>query len=250
MYLVKVFIIIICINVALVFLKLKHNKFLSEIFNFFFKAFIKNIMIETLDINFLISSFIALFIIVDSIGNVPIFLALLEEYTKKERDEIIKKSCIIATISLIGFIIIGRKFLQFLGIEFYSFKIAGGILLLIISVEMLFGKKTLTEYSPEIEKRGKEDIIVTPLAIPLLTGPGAITVGLMYFSLAKDLLHKILLFINIIVVFFISYIILKEGVRLFNLLGKTGTKVIARLMGLILASIAVEFIISGIRTAF
>ncbi len=206
-------------------------------------------MIE-LDLNYIISSFIALFIIIDSIGNVPIFLALLEEYTKKERDEIIKKSCIIAMISLIGFILIGNRFMEILGVSFYSFKIAGGILLLIISIEMLFGKKTLTEYSPDIEKRSKEDIIVTPLAIPLLTGPGAITIGLMYFLQAKDFIHKLFLFINIFLVFFISYIILKEGVRLFNLLGNTGTRVIARLMGLILASIAVEFIISGIKASF
>ncbi len=206
-------------------------------------------MIE-LDLNYIISSFIALFIIIDSIGNVPIFLALLEEYTKKERDEIIKKSCIIAMISLIGFILIGNRFMEILGVNFYSFKIAGGILLLIISIEMLFGKKTLTEYSPDIEKRSKEDIIVTPLAIPLLTGPGAITIGLMYFLQAKDFIHKLFLFINIFLVFFISYIILKEGVRLFNLLGNTGTRVIARLMGLILASIAVEFIISGIKASF
>ncbi len=206
-------------------------------------------MVE-IDFNFVISSFIALFIIVDSIGNIPIFLALLEEYTRKERDEIIKKSCTIAMLSLIGFILIGRKFMKILGIDFYSFKIAGGILLLIISIEMLFGKKTLTEYSPDIEKRSKDDIVVTPLAIPLLTGPGAITIGLMYFSQAKDLIHKAILFINIFLVFLISYIILKEGVRLFNLLGNTGTRVIARLMGLILASIAVEFIISGIKASF
>jgi multiple antibiotic resistance protein len=133
----------------------------------------------------------------------------------------------------------------------YSFKIAGGILLFIIALEMLFGRKTRTESSieEEDELRTREDIIATPLAVPLLTGPGAITAGIVLYNSAKSPLEEIILLLDVMLVFLVSYLILSKSDVIFSALGTTGTKVIVRIMGLVLSAIAVQFVISGIGEA-
>ncbi len=137
---------------------------------------------------------------------------------------------------------------ELLDIKMYSFRIAGGILLLIISIEMLFGRKSRTEASEDIEEE-KENISITPLAIPLLTGPGAITTGIVLFDNAENDINKIFLMINIVLIFLISYFILSKSNLIFRILGKTGTRVITRVMGLMLSAIAIQFILTGISEA-
>lgn len=163
----------------------------------------------------------------------------------------IRRAVIIAMIVTIIFTIGGNHIFRLFGINLYSFRIAGGILLFIIAIEMLFGTKTRTESTKE-EKRdamSREDIVVMPMAIPLLAGPGAITMSIVLFNQAKNFIDIIILFVDIILVFAISYIILVKSAFVFKLLGTTGTKVIMRLMGLLLTSIAVQFIITGISEA-
>jgi len=140
----------------------------------------------------------------------------------------------------------GNWIFYLLNITMYSFKVAGGILLLIISIEMLFGKKSKTETSEDIEEK-KHDITVTPLAIPLLTGPGALTTGIVLFdNTGWELGGIIALLASILAAFLISYYILIKAPKVFRYLGKTGTKVVVRIMGIFLLSIAVQFIISGV----
>jgi len=191
-------------------------------------------------------SLLALFIIVDPIGNVPIFLVFIEKYSENERKEIVKNSVTIAMIALLAFMIFGQYILSVLDISMSSLKIAGGLLLIIIAVEMLFGRKSRTEHSDEIEEE-MENIEITPLAIPLLTGPGAITLSMVLYSFSETILHKIILIIDIFLVFFLSYIILSRSEVIFKIIGKRGTKVIIRLMGLLLSAIGIEFVASGIR---
>ncbi|MFQ5887896.1 MAG: MarC family protein, partial [Candidatus Hydrothermarchaeales archaeon] len=114
--------------------------------------------------NYAFYSFLTLILIVDPIGNTPVFLSLLEGFEPKDRTRMIKKAVIIATLVLYGFIFIGKPLFDFIGVEMYSFKIAGGILLFIISIEMLFGRKSRTARTPEEaeEAKSREDIIVTP----------------------------------------------------------------------------------------
>ncbi len=119
---------------------------------------------------------------------------------------------------------------------------------MIISVEMLFGRKTRTGSSEDFEKE-KEDIAITPMAIPLLTGPGAITTGIVLFDEAGNLLNRVILVFNILLVFWISYVILSKLNLVYGVLGRTGTKVVTRIMGLLLSAISVQFIISGISEA-
>jgi len=144
----------------------------------------------------------------------------------------------------------GQYIFKFLGVSTYSFRIAGGILLLIISIEMLFGRKTRTSAAqPEHYETEREDVIVTPMAIPLLTGPGAITTGIVLYESAGDIINKSILILNIILVFAISYLILSKFKEVYKILGGTGTRVITRIMGLLLSAIAVQFVISGIGEA-
>jgi multiple antibiotic resistance protein len=203
-----------------------------------------------MDLNFLIYSFTALFIIIDPIANVPIFLSLLSGATKEEYRRAVKKATLIAVVVLLLFTYLGVYIFAYLGIQMYSFRIAGGMLLFVIAMEMLFGMRTRTELTPEEESERREEITVTPLAVPLLTGPGAITTGIVLLSRASSEAEMLLLALAIVLVFLVSYLILIHANAVYRLLGTTGTKVVTRLMGLLLAAIAVQFIIDGIAEAF
>ena len=201
------------------------------------------------NMTFFIQSFVALFVILDAIGNVPIFVGLLEGFTEEDRKQIIKRATIIALLTLLVVTFTGNMIFMLLSIQMYSFKVAGGILLMIIAVEMLFGRKSRTETSEDIEEK-KHDLTVTPLAIPLLTGPGALTTGIVLFdSTAGNIDKMMILFISILLTFLLSYIILIKSPKVFKYLGKTGTKVVVRVMGLLLLSIAVQFMINGMSEA-
>ena len=204
-----------------------------------------------IDLNYAVYSFVAMFLIVDPIGNVPTFHSLLEMYNIENRSQMIRRAVTIATIVIILCTIGGNRVFQLLGIDLYSFRIAGGLLLFIIAIEMLFGRRTGTESTKE-EKRDamlREDIVVMPMAIPLLAGPGAITMSIVLFNQADTIIDILILLTNITLVFSISYIILTRSAVIFKLLGTTGTKVGMRLMGLLLATIAVQFVITGISEA-
>ncbi len=195
---------------------------------------------------FFFYSFVTLFVIVDPVMNVPIFAALLDRTEKKEYERIVRKAVIIAAVVLIIFTYSGNLIFNLLGIEMYSFRIAGGILLFIISLEMLFGKRTKTKITEEEEEEWREDIAVTPLAVPLLTGPGAITSGIVLYSSAQTLAQKTMLIVAIMAVFFVAYLILKNSKKVFEFLGNTGNKVISRIMGILLAAISVQFVVDGV----
>lgn len=204
-----------------------------------------------IDLNYAVYSFVALFLIVDPITNVPVFHSLLDTYSTDDRRQMIRRSVTIAASVVIISTIGGNQIFRFLGIELYSFRIAGGILLFIIAIEMLFGTKTRTESTKEEARDAalRDDIVVVPMAIPLLAGPGAITMSIVLFNQAENSVDAAVLFANIVLVFAVSYIILARSGVVFKLLGTTGTKVVMRLMGLLLATIAVQFIITGISEA-
>jgi len=201
------------------------------------------------DIYFALRAFVALFAIVDPFANIPIFISILDRFREKDRQVMVREAVLIAFIALFVFTLVGNYVFQFMGITLYSFKIAGGILLFIIAIEMLFGRKTRTEISDETVTEEREDVSIMPMAIPLLTGPGAITTGIVLYNSAADLANKIVVLACIVLVFILSYIILSQGDFIHKKLGKTGNKVIIRIMGLMLSAIAVQFVISGVGEA-
>lgn len=202
-------------------------------------------------LNFALSSFITFFIIVDPIVNVPLFRAFLSDLDQKTRQNMVKKAVIVAAVVLVIFTLVGNTIFHFLGIEMYSFRIAGGVILFIIAIEMLLGRRPGTKSSAveEEESMRSEDLVVTPLAVPLLTGPGAITTGIVLFNTASGITDQVILFVVIGLVYLLSYFILSRSEKVFDSLGHTGTMVIVRIMGLLLAAIAIQFMITGIEEA-
>jgi len=199
--------------------------------------------------NFASFAFAALFFIVDPIGNVPLFLAITPKNDFIERKQIVRKASIASGLILIFFLLTGNLILNLFHITIGAFKIAGGILIFIISLRMLFvfspGQKT----SPEEQREAKEkdDVSFFPIAIPLLSGPGAITTIILLRNNCHNIIHYLIILSIVVVVSVLTYFILKESQYLMKLWGQTGINILVRLMGLILSVIAVQFAIDGIK---
>ncbi len=201
-----------------------------------------------MDLSFLYYAVLTLFVIINPIGTIGIIRSLLDDYNKKDRKRIIHKAIVVATSSLLVFTIFGNAIFGFLGVSLYSFKIAGGILLGMISLQMIFGQKQKAKHTSEEEDEWEtmENLAITPLAIPLMTGPGAITTGILLYSSAVSAEQKIFVILAVVIACMLAYVIFRSSERIFSILGTTGSKVITRLMGLILLAIAVQYITGGI----
>jgi multiple antibiotic resistance protein len=194
--------------------------------------------------------FITLFLVVDVMTNLPIFLSLTEKYSTQEQKTIAKKSLLVALGVQLLFVIFGNYVFSYLNIGLYSFSIAGGILLSVVSMEMLFGHKTRTEYSEEKDrKEEQENITIVPLAIPLHTGPASIITGMIMFGKADNVILKSIFVLATICVYLASMLILIKSGSIFKIFKPLGMKVITRVMGLILLTLAVQFVINGIKEA-
>ena len=200
-------------------------------------------------INFTLFAFAALFFIIDPVGNVPLFLAITRQNNFNERKQIVKKASFACSLILIFFLFTGNLILELFHITIGAFKIAGGIIIFIISIQMLFVFKPGQKTSPleEEEAREKEDVSIFPLAIPFLSGPGAIATVILLRSNCQNLIHYLVIFGVIVIVSILTYFILKESQYLMKFLGQTGINILTRLMGLILSVIAVQFAIDGIK---
>ncbi len=198
---------------------------------------------------FFLTFILQFFLIVDPIGGMPIFWSITRKNTHEEQVSMIKKAVIIATIIHLIFAIGGHYILDYFGIQIASIKIGGGILLFLIGIEMLYGRTTYTELTDKEEKVAIEldDISVTPLAIPLLAGPGSITTVLIFSGMSNSFLYYLTLILGIFIVLLLSYIILTQTHKITKILGELGTKVVVRFMGLMLVFLAVQYIITGIK---
>jgi len=199
--------------------------------------------------NFASFAFAALFFIVDPIGNVPLFLAITPKNDFIERKQVVEKASIASGLILIFFLLTGNLILNLFHITIGAFKIAGGILIFIISLRMLFVFRPGQKTSPEEQREAKEkdDVSFFPLAIPFLSGPGAITTIILLRNNCHDIIHYLIILSIIVVVSVLTYFILKESQYLMKLCGQTGINVLVRLMGLLLSVIAVQFAIDGIK---
>lgn len=193
--------------------------------------------------------FIALFFTIDPIGLVPIFLTIGASLTEAEKHKAVEKGVLIAFIILMFFALLGTRVLDIFGISLAAFKIAGGILLLILSIGFVLDKIDVTAECKEISLQ--TDISVFPLAIPLLSGPAAISMLIIFMKQAENNIHQQLvtisaLFINMVLCFLILYFAKKVS----KIFGKTGISIITRIFGILLTALACQFIINGIIEAF
>jgi len=184
----------------------------------------------------LVKGIISLFIIVDPFGNIPIFISLTEKMNKEEKKKVFQIATLTGFLLLLSFALAGQQIFNFFGISLYAFMIAGGILLLIISIRILIaGGWSEPVISPE-------SVGAVPIAVPLLVGPGAITttifnlqtIGITYTA------------ISVMVTFVVVWLTLRFIDPIYRFLGKTGSLVIARVMALLIAAIAVQYILGGL----
>ncbi len=194
---------------------------------------------------------LSLFLIVDPIAAVPLLLGITQANTPQERKAMVRRAVMVATIVLAFFAAIGQIVLNYLAVELSAVKVAGGILLFVIGMEVLFGhlSKTRHTQAEEAEAEEKEDVSITPLAVPLLAGPGAVTVVLTSVGPSRDLALMVTVLLAIILVMVASWITLAMSDRLYRVLGAIGVKVVARVFGLLLIFMAAQQVLEGLRLA-
>lgn len=189
-----------------------------------------------------------LFLIIDPVGCLPLFITITKSNTPAQRRKMILKATIIAFFVLSFFAIVGKPLLDYFGIGIPAMKIAGGILLFIIGIEMLYGRVSRTETTEKEEKEAirKQDVSVTPLAIPLLAGPGAITAVMLFTGSAVGFSGVMLVILAILSVLVISYILLRLSGVILRYSGQLGVTVAARVMGLLLVFMASQLVVDGL----
>ena len=192
----------------------------------------------------------SLFVIVDPIAVVPTFLAMTAEDTPEQRIRMARLACIIMVVVLFAFAILGERILKFLGIELPAFQIAGGIVLLLIALDMLRAQRSRVQETREETAAGtaKDDIAVTPLAIPMLAGPGAISTAILLHNKAATFAQEVSLCVAILIVGVISYAILHLSSHGARWLNPIVMRITTRIMGLLLAAVAVQFIVRALAT--
>jgi multiple antibiotic resistance protein len=204
-------------------------------------------------LEFFLSAFVTLVVVVDPVGLAPVFLALTHRLPNPVRMQVGVRGCLIALAILAGTALVGDWILGKLGISLPAFRIAGGLLLFSIAFEMLFSRRKERE-SRDAEQAVEEhmrNIAAFPLAIPLMAGPGAITATVLLAGRAgNDPMMLAGLLAVIAAVIAVCWLVFVFAARIGRLLGVTGNVVLSRLLGLILAALAVQFVIDGIRAVW
>jgi len=196
--------------------------------------------------SFFITTLTTLFIIVDPVAGSMIFSSMTIDRDEVERKAMAKKTAIFGCVILLFFAITGNLLLSAFQITTDSLSVAGGVLLFMIAIDMMYARRSREAYTEEEFKEEREHMYIVPLAIPMLTGPAAITSVILLMGLAETFSYKVLVVLAVTVTFLITWILLRFTEKLNRVIGITGGLVFRRMMGLFLAAIAVEFISDGI----
>jgi multiple antibiotic resistance protein len=200
-------------------------------------------------IEYTLLAFGSLFVIVDPIATVPAFIAMTPRDTPEQRVRMARLACIVMATVLLLFAVAGKLIFKFLGITMPAFQIAASIVLLIVALDMLRAQRSRVVETSEETTAGAEkaDIAITPLAVPMLAGPGAISTAIVMQSRATDLPQHIALYACIVAVSLISYLIFRVSASGSKWLSPIAMKVTTRIMGLLLAAVAVQFMLNGLK---
>jgi multiple antibiotic resistance protein len=190
----------------------------------------------------------ALFSVVNPLGAIPMFLSLTADHTTVERNRTSLLTSIYFTLILLSFFWAGTYILSFFGVSVSALRTAGGLVIMMSGFTLLNGNMAKNRIGHKVEKeaREKEDISFTPMAMPMLSGPGSISLLIGYFSAYPELNEKLVIASIIVVSGIIIYAILRFSPLLFKILGQSGLKAVARIMGFIVVAIGIEYIVSGI----
>ncbi|HVK63101.1 MAG TPA: MarC family protein [Polyangium sp.] len=193
----------------------------------------------------------AVFFVVDPIGVVPIFLAITSNDPPDKIRQMARRACVTGYFILMTFAIFGGVIFKIFGISLGAFRVAGGLLLMLTALDMLRAKRAGTRTSPEEteESARKEDVALVPLAMPLLAGPGAIASVMVLMSQGntRSLVFAVPVLLAVTITFVAAYYILRAASLVQRVLGQSGVAILERVMGLILAAIAVQFVADGAR---
>jgi len=198
------------------------------------------------------TAFVSLFAIVDVVGNTPMFLSLTPQYTQTERIRTATKAGVAVFVILTSFALFGNRIFQFFGITIDAFRIAGGLILIKIALDMVEAKSLRTRHTPEEDQEGmtREDVAIIPLAMPMLSGPGAISTVIVLTAQAAstDMLGILIAAIGLNAL--LVYFVLRSSAKVVALFRETGMRIMTRILGIVLASIGTQFVLAGLKAYF
>ncbi len=197
-------------------------------------------------ITFGLLAFTSFITLINPFGTMPVFMSMTKELSADARRKTAFKAILVAFITLMIFAFSGNILFDFFGISVNSLRIVGGIIFFLMGMDMLQARLAKTKVDESNVKEYVDDISVTPLGIPMICGPGAITNAIVLMRDAESYDMKITLILSIAVVLIITFLVLWSSSKVLKLMGETGNKVMLRLMGLIVMVIAVEFFFSGL----
>jgi multiple antibiotic resistance protein len=201
------------------------------------------------DLKFALTAFATAFTIIDPIGMIPLTLAATVALPQERRSKIIDQAVLVAAAVMLVMGVIGRPLLNYLGITLAAFLIAGGILLFLIAIDMLFARPTGAKRTEEEEREAAltENPAVFPLAIPMIAGPGTIATVMLLVNLAhNDGIRLMTVFVACAAALAITWLFMRGAAKYQHLIGTTGIHVVTRVLGIILAALAVQFVLNGL----
>lgn len=198
--------------------------------------------LDSVDTSIFIKTFIAVFVLADAVGNIPIVLVLTKGMENQQRNRVIDKAIVVAIGVLLLFAFGGKFILSYLDISFASLRVAGGFLLLLIALQMLQGDLD----TPLIDQ--EKDVAITPLALPLLAGPGTLTTVMLLMSESPS--PHISVILGILVAMVVTWLILRLASNIDKWIGSEGEVIITQLLGFLLAALAIEIGSHGIKELF
>jgi multiple antibiotic resistance protein len=198
-------------------------------------------------ITFGILSFTSFFTLINPFGTMPIFMTMTADLDKSNRTKTARKAAVVSFITIIVFAFSGQILFNFFGISVNSFRVVGGVIFFLMGMDMLQARLGKVKLKESEIKTYVDDISVTPLAIPMICGPGAMTNAIVMMEDAASIEKKIALILGAFVVILCTYLILYSASKIIKTLGQTGINVMMRLMGLIVMVIAVEFFFTGLK---
>lgn len=201
-----------------------------------------SLQFPTLDISVLVRTFVAVFVLADALGNAPIFLILTKGMESPQRNAVVDRASLVATGVLLVFAFVGQALLDYLHISTGSLEVAGGLLLLLIALRMLEG-----DIETPVVDQGR-DIAITPLALPLLAGPGTLTTVMLLMSESPTAHLSVV--IGIVAAMLVTWFIVRQAARINHWIGAEGALIVTQLLGFLLAALAVEIGSAGIRELF
>jgi len=199
-------------------------------------------------LEFIFNSFVTLLVVIDPLGLAPIFAALTKGYPEQRKREVALRGTVLGTVILLLFALVGDVLLEALGIGIPAFRIAGGILLFFLALDMIFASPTglrARTVREQEEISYEHDVSVFPLAIPLVAGPGAITTVLLYTG-DRSAAELTVFVAVLLVVLLLTLVSLLLAPRIMRRFGETGSEVLTRVLGVLLAALAVQFVLDGI----